>query len=58
MPPVSELYDIVVFGLLFVATAALANGLSVTPQMVSRRSRPIRRPPAWRSSPTSLLCRR
>ena len=34
MPPVGDIIEIVAFGLLFVMTAALANGLSVTPAMV------------------------
>ena len=33
-PAIGDIKDIVVFGLLFVSAAALANGLSVTPQMV------------------------
>ena len=33
-PPVGDIKDIVAFGLLFVATAALANGFSVTPAMI------------------------
>ena len=33
-PAVGDVKDIVVFGLLFVGTAALANGLSVTPASV------------------------
>jgi predicted Na+-dependent transporter len=33
-PPIGDIKDIVVFGLLFVAAAALANGFSVTPASV------------------------